>query len=55
MRDLCMDWSVSIRGTFKALRFYTFTFHHKARPAVVERRIKEICEARMCNRSRTAK
>lgn len=44
------DWGVSIRRACAALRFDTSTYHYKSRrhgQAVLERRIKEICETRV--------
>jgi len=50
VRGMCIDWGVSIRGAYGALRFDTSTFHYKSRrtdQAAVERRIKEIAETRV--------
>lgn len=44
------DWAVSIRQACRALRFDTSTYHYKSRragQAGLERRIREICEARV--------
>lgn len=50
VRGMYIDWGVSIRGAYGALRFDTSTFHYKSRrtdQAAVERRIKEIAETRV--------
>ncbi len=47
---MLVDWGVSIRRACKALKFDTSTYHYKSRragQAVLERRIKEICETRV--------
>ena len=54
MRELvggmCSDWAVSIRMACGALRFDRSSFHYKFRradQALVEKRIREICETRV--------
>ena len=45
-----MDWGVSIRKAFGALRFDTSSYHYKSRrtgQAGLELRIREICETRV--------
>ncbi len=47
---MLVDWGISIRRACKVLRFDTSTYHYKSRrtgQALLERRIKEICETRV--------
>ena len=47
---MCIDGGLSIQKACGAICFDTFTYHYKSRradQAVVERRIKEICETRV--------
>jgi putative transposase len=47
---MCSGWAVSIRTASGAIGFDRSTFHYKSRrvdQAVVEKRIKEICETRV--------
>ena len=47
---MLVDWGVSIRRACRVLKFDTSTYHYKSRragQAMLERRIKEICETRV--------
>ena len=51
VRGMCVDWGMPIRRACGALRFDTSTFNYKSRRTdqeAVKRRIKEICETRVC-------
>jgi putative transposase len=51
VKGMCRDWTISIRRACGALNFDRSTYYYTSRradQAGLERRIREICEIRVC-------